>query len=122
VQVCEAVPDQAEWPEHVHRGPNPPLPSGDVAALDMPSIVQLGGNRPIDILKMDIEKAELVVFRAEDLSWLSKVRNIAIELHGKEARNVFVDALRDYECRMVESGEVTICLGLKRRHRLPAAG
>ena len=60
---------------------------------------------------MDIEKAELVVFRAKDLSWLSRIKNIVIELHGSEARNVFLDALHDYDCRMLESGELTSASG-----------
>jgi FkbM family methyltransferase len=122
VQVCESVPDRAEWPEHVHRGRNPPVPSGDVEALDLSSIVQLRGDQPVDILKMDIEKAELVVFRAKDLSWLSRIKNIVIELHGSEARNVFLDAVRDYNCRMLESGELTFCLGMTTGHTAHATG
>ena len=122
VQVCESVPDQAEWPEHVHRGRNPPLPSGDVEALDLPSIIQLRGDQPVDILKMDIEKAELVVFRAQDLSWLSRIKNIVIELHGGEARKVFLDALQDYDYRMLKSGELTICLDVTPHNRLHATG
>ena len=108
--------------EHVHRGRNPPVPSGDVEALDLSSIVQLQGDQPVDILKMDIEKAELVVFRAEDLSWLSRVKNIVIELHGSEARKVFLNALQDYDYRLLESGELTICLDVKPHNRLHATG
>jgi FkbM family methyltransferase len=122
VQVCEDVPGRAEWPEHVHRGRNPPVPSGNVEALDLSSIVGLRGDQPVDILKMDIEKAELVVFRAEDLSWLSRIKNIVIELHGSEARRMFLHALHGFDYRMLKSGELTICLGMTPGDRLDATG
>jgi len=111
VQVCEssAANGGSEWPEHVHRGPNPPVPSGEVDAESITAITRMAGGIPIDLLKMDIEKAELEIFRDPDREWLSNVRNIAIELHGSAARDAFADALRPYRHDSMESGELTIC-------------
>jgi FkbM family methyltransferase len=105
-----------DWPEHVHRGPNPPVPFGEVEAVSIPAIIDSAGDIPVDLLKMDIEKAELEVFRAAELEWLAKVKNIAIELHGAAERNAFTAALEPYRCESMESGELTIC-----RNITPAA-
>ncbi len=123
VQVCEASPvgDSSDWPEHVHRGPNPPVPSGEVEALSLAAINEVAGGGPIDLLKMDIEKAELEIFRDDDRAWLGNVRNIAIELHGQPARDAFAQALETYRYDGVESGELTICRGLAPLAPPPAA-
>jgi FkbM family methyltransferase len=45
----------------------------------------------INILKVDIEGAEKHVFSINYQTWLDKVDVIMIELHGKEARDIFLD-------------------------------
>jgi hypothetical protein len=99
-------------PEHVHRGSNPPVPVGEVEAIDLASVVDMAG-LPIDLLKMDIEKAECLVFGADDLTWLRQVSNIAIELHGPQAHEVFFQALADFSYESAESAELTICRNLR---------
>jgi len=111
VQVVEGPLERGALPEHVHRGPNPPIPSGEVDAIDLASIIELVG-LPIDLLKMDIEKAEIPVFGNGDLTWLRRVSNIAIELHGPRAHEVFFRALDGFSYESVESGELTICRNL----------
>ena len=84
---------------------------GEVAATDMPSVLSLCGTDPIDILKIDIERSELVVFQGPT-KWLSRVRNIAIELHDDDCKRVFFGAMDNYRFHVVRSGELTICLDI----------
>jgi len=63
----------------------------------------------IDILKIDIEKAEKEVFSRNFEIWLNKVRNIVIELHDEESEEIFFKALAPYTYNLSRSGELTIC-------------
>jgi FkbM family methyltransferase len=60
-------------------------PNGDgrpVRVLSMSTLFErLPAGAEVDVLKLDIEGAEAAIFGAEDLSWLDRVRLIAIELH-----------------------------------------
>ena len=55
----------------------------EVAALSMSDLLDADVSGKVDILKMDIEGAELDVFRSEPGSWLPHVDMIIAELHGK---------------------------------------
>jgi FkbM family methyltransferase len=112
VQVMEGPLNHGALPEHVHRGPNPPVPVGEVEAIDMASVIAMAGS-PVDLLKMDIEQAERPVFEDGDLTWLREVSNIAIELHGPQAREVFFGALKGFSYESGESGELTICRNIR---------
>lgn len=109
VQVFEKTGD--DFPEHVHRGINPPIPVGEVDALDMNSILEMGS--PIDILKLDIEKAEMVIFDSHDLSWIGQVRNLVIELHNEKAEQIFRRAMEPYTYDFLTSGELSICRNIR---------
>lgn len=52
-----------------------------VEALSMQTILQRSGFAEVDLLKVDIEGAEVQLFQG-DLSWLERVNAIAIEFHG----------------------------------------
>lgn len=86
-----------------------------IATVDMPSILELTGGLPVDLLKIDIERSELELFRGNPNRWLPFVRNIAIELHGTECELVFFRALQDYLYDLSFSGELTICRNLRPR-------
>ena len=70
---------------------------------------------PIDILKLDIEKAEMVVFNDPHLPWIKHVRNIAIELHNEEAARKFRRAMEPYTYDSLTFGEVAICRNIRPR-------
>lgn len=53
---------------------------GRVASVTPADLIERSGGR-IDLLKVDIESAELDLFQAEDRSWLDHVGTLAIELH-----------------------------------------
>lgn len=52
-----------------------------IPAFDLNSIFETYSLGRVSLLKMDIEGAEAVVFKSEQLDWLSKVDNLVIELH-----------------------------------------
>jgi FkbM family methyltransferase len=53
-----------------------------VTVLSMPTLLKrFPEGADIDVLKLDIEGTEAAIFAADDLSWLERVRLIAIELH-----------------------------------------
>jgi len=68
--------DGREWAIHVQDcepGEEPTTPSTDMSWLF--------AYPRVDLLKMDIEGAEAVVFSAPDLSWIDRVDNLVIETH-----------------------------------------
>jgi FkbM family methyltransferase len=85
----------------------------DFRGVTIGSLLAESGFPAIDILKVDIERAELQVFGAEDLSWLSRTRNIAIELHDAQCERVFSDAMSVYEHHQQVSGELTVCTSIQ---------
>lgn len=93
------------WARQVREGNR-----GQVAAFDMATLLDRHGIDQLDLLKMDIEGAELAVFQAEHLSWLNRVRNIVIELHGRECENVFLHAVKERDFSIQRCDELTVCL------------
>jgi FkbM family methyltransferase len=96
-----------------------PFRSGDpdnsaVDAFDIPFLLAHANLDEVDILKIDIERSELIVFSFTADSWLPRVRNLAIELHDEECSRAFFSALENYDYRLVHRGDLTYCLGLTR--------
>jgi FkbM family methyltransferase len=89
--------------------------TADVTAIDLLSLMDKAGLNEVDLLKIDIEGAEQVIFTADCEPWLDRVRNIAIELHDSECRSVFFAALSQYDYDLFRSGELTICRNLTRK-------
>jgi FkbM family methyltransferase len=77
-------PDAAKWAFTVTD--SAPASNGEppkVAAVTIPGILKKYGVERIDILKLDIEGAELELFRNGSDAWLGSVGQIAIELHDR---------------------------------------
>ena len=77
-----------------------------VTGLDIQTLMNQEGIHEIDILKVDIEGAELEVFQARDLSWLDRVNTIQIELHGRTCQAAFLSAIEGRGFRLAHYGEV----------------
>ena len=107
--------DGREWTTQVDEPGGDEPKTETVRAWDVGSLIDLGGGGSVDLLKVDIERAELSVFGVSAGSWLCKVRNICIELHGKDCEEVFFAALKDFDYELGASGELTICRNLRRR-------
>ncbi len=84
-----------------------------VQGWDLASLIEMSGFGQIDLLKIDIEGAEEVIFRAKVSSWLPRVRNLCIELHGQVCRDAFYGALTDYHFEHGQSGELDFCTNLR---------
>ena len=69
----------------------------------------------IDILKVDIEGAEGVIFDEGYQNWLPKVKNILIEIHDKKCEEAFLRALAQYDYELSQNGEITFCKNLSLR-------
>jgi FkbM family methyltransferase len=108
--VVHSYGEGEEWAIQVKECQENQTP--DLLATDIQSLLKLSGAKSIDLLKIDIEGAESVVFSQNYHQWLNQVQNIVIELHGKECENAFFQALLAYEYKLSNSGELTICQGL----------
>lgn len=84
----------------------------DIYAIDIDSLLKKDNVTTIDLLKMDIEGSETVVFSKNYQNWLAKVKNIVIELHGPECEQALFKALSPYKYDLSTYGELTICQGL----------
>src|SRR5262245_35606080 len=74
-----ANPDADSWSYRVQEGAGSAF---TLATVTLPEILQEVGR--IDILKLDVEGAELEIFRG-DLEWLGSVRMLIVELHERYA-------------------------------------
>jgi FkbM family methyltransferase len=78
------------------------------------SLLRLANAESVDLLKIDIERSELELFNCAARSWLPRIKNICIELHGDDCRKAFMTALQGFDFDMGTSGELTICRNLRR--------
>lgn len=109
--------DGREWASQVHESEAEDAEE-TVEAWDVPCLLQLTGEESIDLLKVDIERSELELFTSSSSSWLPKVRNICIELHGDDCKEVFLEALKEFEYHSEISGELMICRNLQHKTSL----
>jgi FkbM family methyltransferase len=107
--------DGREWATQVGELSEEEGTSVGIQAWDVGSLIEMSGGRTVDLLKVDIERAELSIFGESAGPWLHKVRNICIELHGKDCEEVFFAALKDFDYELGHSGELTICRNLRPR-------
>jgi FkbM family methyltransferase len=105
VALDKSAGDRKEWAVAVQEG------SG-VRAYDMHELVAMAG-KPVDLLKVDIEGSEKPLFSG-DTSWLAVVRNLSIELHGKECREAFARGMSGWRWQESRCGEYLVCKALER--------
>jgi FkbM family methyltransferase len=67
----------------------------------------------IDLLKVDIEGAEALIFSDDSAPWLSRVSNIAIELHNDSCRRSFEGALANFAFETLKSRESVFVTNLE---------
>jgi FkbM family methyltransferase len=85
----------------------------DVEALDIATLIEKSGFEVADLLKIDIERAEIELFSRNFEKWLNKTKNIAIELHDRECEKVFFKALSGYDYEMSKKGELIVCKNIR---------
>lgn len=89
----------------------------DTTGVSMDAICARVGD--IDLLKIDIEGAEELIFSAGSFPWLSRVRNIAIELHNDKCREVFWRALDGFEFESFSARETVFIKNLRVAKSVP---
>jgi FkbM family methyltransferase len=79
-----------------------------VKGLSMAKIMQFAGFEKVDILKVDIEGSEVPLFSG-DVSWLAKMRSLAIEFHGGSREHCGFDAaMQKHGFRVLPSAGHTV--------------
>ena len=87
--------------------------AAELPATDVGTLFRESGYSSISVLKVDIEGAEKVVFGPGSESWIDKVENIVIELHGKECAEAFHRAIAGQPFQISQCGELTVCKRLR---------
>ena len=105
--------DGREWATQVSE--TPPGQTPDMQAVDLAGVLLASGFPRIDILKVDIERAEMELFARGTDRWLDRVDNLVIELHGPDCEKTLFDALRGRDYELSRCGELTILEGLRAR-------
>ena len=106
--VCRSsYRDGAEWAVQVRA--SLPGETPDVEAIDIGTLLGESGFEQIDMLKIDIERSETVVFSDHYEEWLGKTRNIAIELHDEECERIFHSAIAGYPFTVTHNENVYLC-------------
>ena len=99
--------DQKEWSIRVEETDE----VGDLKAFSVNYLIKEHQFEIIHILKIDIEGSEKEVFTGSnvDVSFLSKTKCIAIEIHDEfDCRQDIYKILKEYDFEFFESGELTI--------------
>jgi FkbM family methyltransferase len=80
-----------------------------IVATDIGTVLAESGFERISILKVDIERAEAVVFAENYAHWLEKVDNLVIELHDEECQAIFLNAIAAENFVVSQAKGLTIC-------------
>ncbi len=106
--VCRgSYGDGREWATQVRA--SLPGETPDVEAIDIGTLLRGSGQEQIDMLKIDIERSEIIVFGDHYQEWLGRTRNIAIELHDEECERVFQAAIVGYPFAVSRNENVFVC-------------
>jgi FkbM family methyltransferase len=83
--------------------------SRSVEAISMATVLDRSGFEEVDLLKVDIEGGETELFKG-DLSWLDRVKAIAIEFHGDSRSEMRFDELMRGRT-IIEAGHTVLAIG-----------
>lgn len=106
-KLCKAKEDSKnEWGTWVRPCQLEEAP--DIMAVAIQTILTDSGFECIDILKIDIEGAEIEVFAHNFRSWIDKVDTFLIELHSNDCARIFQSALSGGIFAFSVHGEITV--------------
>ncbi len=94
------------WATRIEEGGAPGTTK--IRGVSIDDLIAESGLDMVDILKIDIEGSEEILFLNNSSSWVPKVRNIAIELHGKKCEEVFFAAMESYDYELSRAGDILI--------------
>lgn len=81
--------------------------TGPICAYDIPELLAMEGRREIDVLKMDIERAEEVVLR-DCRAWIGMVKVLLVEFHGDRARTWAMQSFEGILQEVEQRGEISV--------------
>lgn len=86
--------------------------SMQIDAIDIGHLLNESGHRKLDILKLDVEGAESMIFSENYSDWIGKVECFVIELHDEQGEQRFFEALSSSggSYRFSRSGELTVAV------------
>jgi len=94
--------------EYLSTHMEPAAGEGSIEGLTMAQILRRSGFEVVDLLKVDIEGAEVRLFSG-DLAWLDRVRSLAVEFHQNSRQASRFDAImRQKGFRVVDEGGHTV--------------
>jgi FkbM family methyltransferase len=88
-------------------------PSGLMEGWDIPAMMDHAGFEHVDLLKIDIEGAEVDLLLKNAERWLPLIRNLSVELHGPECEAALERALAPYTYQRQVLGELIFCFHLR---------
>ncbi len=80
-----------------------------MTATDIPTLLGQSGFERISLLKINIGGAESMLFADRVQSWIDKVDQIAIELHGPQCRAAFMAAISAEGYLVSQHGKLACC-------------
>lgn len=107
LKIVSDFRDKNDWSFRVEETLEPT----NIKAFSINHLIEKNDFPFIDILKIDIEGSEKEVLTSPkaDVSYLSKTKCIAIEIHDEfDCREAIYDVLRKYNFEFFNSGELTI--------------
>ena len=87
----------------------------DFVGTNIYSLLEESGFGFIDLLKLNINHIEKIIFTQNYERWLNRTRNIVIELSDVESLRIFFEAMKDYRYEVFTSGKLTICKNIRRK-------
>jgi FkbM family methyltransferase len=80
---------------------------GSIVGMTVNDIIDYSGFPRVDLLKIDIEGAETQLFKS-DLTWLSRVRCMAIEFHGASRAATEFDKVMGPDFKVFDYGHTVV--------------
>jgi FkbM family methyltransferase len=103
----DLVRGDAAWASSVRMSESPSLP---VEGISIAGALQLCGWSQVDLIKLDIEGAEVEVLDAATPNTIHQGKCWAIELHSERARNRFEQLFRPPEWCIDTHGEISVAM------------
>lgn len=81
----------------------------DIEGISLPDIIREYNINLIEILKIDIEGSEEVIFSEDISSWINIVKIILIEIHSDSGRELILEKLRKHNFRIERYRSIFYC-------------
>lgn len=98
--------DGREWSYQVR--PTRPGEPADLRGLTVSDVLGLAKFDTVDLLKIDIEGTEQILFGPGSDSWLGRTRTLAVEFHGPACERACATAVARFPHAATRSGELSI--------------